>query len=390
MLNNSFFYFFTLSLFKNRKRYFAIVAISTLVIFLLSSVLFLSDSIKYSIDSQLELEPDLIVQKRLGGRVVPLDESIVDKIAEIYGVSQVTKRVYGRYYFDKEYSALIFGVDFLDEQSSKALAKLLNREDLKRFLSSESMLVGEGVFNYLKSHFYPKAYNFLTPSGKIKSVKILKVLDRRSNLFSNNLIILPQELAKEILGLKADEISDIALNVPNPDEEANIQTKLEGLFLNAFISGKKEMQKEYENLFNYKGGLFLALYLIVIMTLSLILYQRYSLANSLEKREVAILRSLGWSIKDVLGLKALENIMLVLFSFIVGLFLGYLYVFILKAPLLSELFLGKNLQTQIEFLPHINYLSLATIFILYATTFLSAVLIPVWRVATTEPKEALS
>ena len=390
MLNNSFFYFFTLSLFKNRKRYFAIVILSSVVIFLLSSVLFLSDSIKYSIESQLDLEPDLIVQKRLGGRVVPLDESIVDKIAEIYGVSQVTKRVYGRYYFDKEYSALIFGVDFLDEQSSKAMENLLNKEELKRFLSSESMLVGEGVFNYLKSHFYPKAYNFLTPSGKIKSVKILKVLDKRSNLFSNNLIILPQEVAKEILGLKSSEISDIALNVPNPDEEPNIQSKLEGLFLSAAVSGKREMQKEYENLFNYKGGLFLALYLIVIVTLSLILYQRYSLANSLEKREVAILRSLGWSIKDILLLKALENIMLVLFSFIVGLFLGYIYVFILKAPLLSGLFLGKNLLAQIEFVPHIDYLSLVTIFILYATTFLSAVLIPVWRVAITEPKEALS
>jgi len=390
MFNNAFFHFFTLSLFKNRSRYIATVLISAVLIFVLSSVLLLANAIEYSIKRQLDLEPDLVVQKQIGGRIIPIDEGLVDKVATIYGVSEVTKRVYGYYFFDREHSALIFGVDFLDEQSSKALAKLLNKSEMKHFVSSESMVVGEGVYNYLKSHFYPNTYNFLTPSGKIKKLKILKVLDKKSALFSNNLILMPQEFAKEILGLKENEISDIALNVPNPAEEPNIQSKLEGLFLTAAVGGKKEMQAEYENLLNYKGGLFLGLYLIVIITLSLILYQRYWLANSVEKREVAIFRSLGWSIKDVLWLKALENIMLVLISFTIGVVFAYLYVFVFRAPLLSALFLGKNLNAQIEYIPHIDYLSLATIFILYATTFLSAVLIPVWRVATTEPKEALN
>lgn len=389
MRSNPFFYFFTLTLFKNQKRSFAIVAIATLVIAILSSVLFLSDSINYSLKQQLRLEPDMVLQKRRSGQTVPLQESMVDKVAQMYGIKSVTKRVYGRYFFDNSYSALIMGVDFFDEQSSKALANLLQGDELKRFVRGEYMLIGVGVSNYLKAQFFPKSYHFLTPKGELKELKIFKVLKPQSALFSNNLIIMSQSIAKEILGLKREEITDIAFNIPNEAEAPNIQAKLESLFIGAHVGGKREMQKAYEELFNYKGGIFLGLYLVALITLALILYQRYWLASSLEKREVAILRALGWSISDVLRLKALENLVLVFISFITGVFGAFVYVFVFKAPLISALFLGKNLQAQIEYIPHINLLALATIFILYATTFLSAVLIPIWRVATTEPKEAL-
>ncbi len=390
MLDNSFFYFFTLSLFKNRKRYTAILFIATVVLFLLSSVLFISSSIKTSLNTQLKMEPDFVLQNRVGSRVVPMDENVVEKVLDIYGVDKVTKRVYGRYFFDKEHSVLIFGVDFLDEQSNKALENLLSKEDLKRFLSSDTMLVGEGVFRYLNSHFYPKAYNFLTPQGKLKRVEILKRLSKSSTLYSSNIAIMPQSLAKEILGLKENQINDIALNVPNESEQNTVKSKLEGLFFTATLFTKKELQEAYENLYNYKGGLFLSLYLIVIVTLALILYLRYSLASSVEKREVAILRSLGWSIRDVIKLKFFENISIVFISFTLGTVAGYIYVFMLKAPLLEEIFLGRGLNVRVELLPQVDYLSLFTILILYATTFLSSVLIPVWRVAVTEPKEALN
>ncbi len=389
MLNNSFFYLFTLSLFKNAKRYISITLLSTVVIFLLSSVLYISGSIKYSLQKQLNLEPDFIVQKRVGTRLVPLDDAIADKIVDIYGISEVTKRVYGSYFFDKEHSAQIVGIDLLDEQASKAFQNILRKEEIKSFLSSESMIVGEGVFNYLKSHFYPKAYNFFTPGGKLKKVKIFKVLDSKSALFSANLIIMPQDLAKEIVGLKENQVTDIALNVPNVDEQSNIRSKLESLFFSARVYSKKQMQEAYENLYNYKGGLFLVLYLVVIATLALILYLRYTLANSLEKKEVAIFRALGWSIKDVITLKSLESISIVAFSFLLGTLLGYIYVFMLGSPLLKNIFLGRAYEASITLIPHIDWLTLTTIFILYATTFLSAVLIPVWRVAVTEPKEAL-
>ena len=390
MQNSSFFYFLTLNLLKEKRRFVGIVLISTLLIFLLSSVLFISSSIKTTLNSSLKAQPDFVVQNIKGGKVSSIKDEQIDKIVDIYGVKQVTKRVYGRYFFDEKYSALIVGVDFLDEQSSKKLAKIMNSVDLKSFLSKDNMLLGQGVLGYLKSHYYASEYNFLTPSGQMQKINLFKALNSKSSLVGNDMIIMPLELAQKVLGLKENELTDIALNVPNDSEWDNIKAKLQSLNFSTRVVSKKDMQKAYENLFNYKGGLFLVLYLIVIATFSLLLYLRYSLASSLERKEIAILRAVGWSIKDILKLKFLENIFLVIFAFVLGSSLAYIFVFILGAPLLKNIFLGgANLEQFTTFAPVVDFSVLSTIFIVFAVAFLGSVLIPVWKIAVTEPKEAL-
>ena len=390
MRNSSFFYFLTLNLLKEKRRFVGIVLISTLLIFLLSSVLFISSSIKSTLNSSLNAQPDFIVQNIKGGKVSAIQASQVDKIVNIFGVKQVTKRVYGRYFFDEKYSALIVGVDFLDEQSSKNLAKVIDSVDLKLFYSKDNMLVGQGVLSYLNSHYYAASYNFLTPSGAMQKVSLFEALNTKGSLLSNDMIIMPLELAQKVLGLQEGELTDIALNVPNDSEWESIKAKLQSLNFSTRVVSKKDMQKSYESLFNYKGGVFLVLYLIVIATFSLLLYLRYSLASSLERKEIAILRAVGCSIKDVLNLKFLENIFLVIFAFILGSSLAYIFVFILGAPLLKNIFLGgANLEQFATFAPVVDYGVLSTIFIVYAVAFLGSVLIPVWKIAVTEPKEAL-
>ncbi len=390
MKNNSFFYFLTLNLLKEKRRYAGIVIISSLLIFLLSSVLFISSSIKQTLNYTLKAQPDFIVQNIKGGKVAPINSNMVNKILNIYGVEKVTKRVYGRYFFDDKYSTLIVGVDFLDEQSNKNLETLISSTDLKQFLSKEQMIIGQGVKNYLKTHYYNLEYNFLTPDGQMKNIKIFKTLSSKSAIISNDETIMPLKSAQKVLGLKENEITDIALNVPNDSEWQTVKAKLQSLNFNIRVISKKDMQKAYESLFNYKGGLFLVLFLIVIATFSLLLYLRYTLAASLERKEIAILRAVGWSIKDVLKLKFLENIFLVIFAFILGSSLAYIFVFILNAPLLKNIFLGgSNLTNFAKFTPVVDYGVLSTIFIIFTVAFLSSVLIPVWKIAVTEPKEAL-
>jgi len=390
-MNNSFFYFFTLSLLKEKKRYMAIVIISTLLIFLLSSTLFISSSIKASLNSTLKAQPDFVVQKLRGGELTPLDISSSEKIMQIFGVSKVAKRVYGRYFFDEQKSALIIGIDILDEQSSKNLSKIVNNIDLREFLNGDNMIVSKAVKEYLSNHYYKNSYSFLNPKGKIVKVNIFNTLKSQTSLLGNDVIIMPLNLAQKVLGLNKSQITDITLNVPNDSEWDNIKLKLQELDFNLRIVTKKQMKEFYENLFNYKGGIFLILYLIVIVTFSLLLYLRYSLATSIEKKEIAILRSIGWSIKDVLKLKFFENIFIVFFASILGAMLGYIYVFIFGAPLLKEIFLsGDNLKIFTKFTPVVDFSVLATIFIIFAVTFLASVLIPIWKVAITSPREVLN
>jgi len=391
MLNNAFFHFLTLQLFKERAKHMAVVLLSVIILFLLSSVLFLSSSIRYSLTQTLEVQPDFVVTQTKGGekRTTPL--AWADELLEIYGVNDVSPRVYGRYFAkSKERFFLIVGVDFLEEQSHQSLKKLLNTTDLKAFFKEDNMLVGEGVKEYLSQNFYEHEYNFLTPKGAFKKVHIFKTLPSQSNLIANDMIVMPIELAREILGYDEEEVSDITFNVPNPDEWETISDKVLALHYNLKVTNKKEVENAYENLYNYKGGFFLMLFLVLLSTFVLILYQRYSMVYSNERRNIGLLRALGWSINDVLKLKFLETISVLFISFVLGVVLAYVYVFVFDAPLLQSIFLGgSNMRSHISFTPILDFSVLSSIFLMYALPFMASVLIPVWRVAVTDPKEAM-
>ncbi len=391
MRTSPFFHFLMLGFFKERKKHIGVIAISLVILFLLGSALFISSSIRYSLNQTLAWEPDFVVQRTQGGQKVNAPTAWIDDLLEVHGISKVTPRVYGRYFFKaKENSFLIVGVDFMDEQSNKALRMMMDETDLKQFLKGDNMLVGEGVSTHLKTHFYPNGYTFLTPKGVFKKVNLFKVLPKKSNLISNDMIIVPIELAREILGMGEDEVSDIALNVPNDDEWDNVADKISAFYYDIHVTTKEDIKKAYENLYNYKGGVFLILFLIVIVTFVLILYQRYSMVYSSERRHIGLLRALGWSIRDVLKLKFFETMMIVVIAFVLGVALAYLYVFVLGAPLLREIFLGgANLPNSVILVPVLDFGILSSIFLIYAIPFISAVLIPTWKIAVTDPKEAM-
>jgi len=391
MKNSAFLHFLTLLLFKQKSKHIGAVLISVIIIFLLSAVLFLSSSLQYSLLSALHKQGDFTVTRIQAGKPANTPVAWIDQILGINGVTHVAPRIYGRYFFaPRENSFLVVGIDFFDEQNNQALQKLLKDVDLKRFLSKDRMLVGEGVRKFLEAHYFKDNFTFKTPKGTFKKVNIYQTLPREADLMANDMIIMPIDLAREIFGLGEDEVTDITFNVPNNAEWDNIITKLHLLFYDVRVIDKREVKKAYENLYNYKGGLFLILYLVTIVTFMLILYQRYSMVYSTERKEIGILRAVGWSIKDILKLKFYENLVIVMISFIIGVVLAYLYVFVLNAPLLSHIFLGgSNLANNVTFVPVVKFGILGSIFLFYAVPFLAAVLIPAWKIAVTPPKEAM-
>jgi len=231
MQNSAFLNFLTLLLFKQKSKHIGAVLISVIIIFLLSAVLFISSSLQYSLFGTLKKQADFCVSRVQAGKAVNTPASWLDKIIEINGVSKVTPRVYGRYFFTpRENAFLVVGIDFFDEQNSKELQSLVKNLDLKTFLSQESMLVGEGVKRFLTAHYFKDAFTFKTPKGSFKKVKIAQTLSPHSNLIANDMIIMPIDLAREIFGMGEDEVTDITFNVPNDAEWDNIITKLHLMF----------------------------------------------------------------------------------------------------------------------------------------------------------------
>ena len=391
MKNSVFFNFLFLLLVKHKSKHIAIFIISILIVFLISSVLFISNSLKKEVFSTLNNQSDFVIQKTNNGKIFDTPISWIDDFSSINGVKNIQQRVYGQYYFMPEnvYFTII-GIDFFEENTNKNIKELLNILNISDFLQNDSMIIGNGIKKIFDKYHYFDSYDFKLLPKQSLNVKIFKDLPKEANLVANDLIIMDINLAKKILNINEENSSDIVLNVPNDLEKQNIKEQLILKHSNIRILQKESLKKEYENMFNYKGGIFLVLFIVVIFTFILILYQRYSMISSSDKKEIGILKAVGWSIKDIIKLKIIENFIVGFMAFIIGVIVAYIFVFILNAPILKNIFIGfSNVQNDFILNANIEFSTLITLFLFFIIPFLSAVLIPVWKIAVIDANESM-
>ncbi|MEV9616884.1 ABC transporter permease [Aliarcobacter butzleri] len=391
MKNSVFFNFIFLLLVKHKSKHFAIFLISIFIVFLTSSILFIKNSLQKEISQALENQSDFIIQKTIANKIKDIDTSLIDEFYEINGVSKVTQRVYGQYYFMPEnvYFTII-GIDFFEETTNQDLKEFLNFLNISKFLEKDSMIIGNGVKKVLDKYAYFDSYDFKLENENSKNIKIFKDLPKEANLIANDLIIMDINIAKKILDIKPDFATDIILDVPNPLERQNVKEQILLKESNIRILQKDALKKEYENMFNYKGGIFLILFIVVIFTFILVLYQRYSMISSNDKREIGILKAVGWSIKDIIKLKIIENFIVAFMAFIIGVIFAYIFVFILQAPILKNIFIGfSNIKNDFILNQNIKISNLITLFLFFMVPFLSAVLIPVWKIAVIDATKSM-
>ncbi len=391
MLHNAFWNFLILSLHRNRTRHVAVMLMATLVVTLLCSVMFLASAIRRDVSHTLDHQADIIVQKIRGGKAVDLPADWALDFADIPGVRAAVPRVFGRYFHEPNgrYFTVV-GIDPFDTQTATNLQELIDGIDLKSFLAGSNMIVGHGVREFLDDNHYTGKYDFITPSQERIEVKIYDTFPAGSDLFTNDMVIMDIDLARQVLGVRSGQATDIVLLVPNELEGDSVMVKLIQQRYDIRVIQKKEIATAFDNLFNYQGGVFLLLYLTVLVTFVLILYQRHSMITGPDRRQIGILRAVGWGIRDVIYLKVWENAVVAMSAFLVGVLVSYVYVFIFGAPGLSAVFLGYgNLPVNFVLSRGIDPGLLSLLFLFFMVPFIASVLIPVWRVAITEPVEAM-
>ncbi len=388
---NVFLNFLSLSLITHKSKHLVIFIISIIIVFLTSSILFISNSLKKEVFQTLENQSDFVIQKINSGKVLDTPLSWIEDFSSINGIKNIQQRVYGQYYFIPENMYFtIIGIDFFEENTNKNLNDIFKELNISDLLQANSMIIGNGIKKIFDKYHYFNSYEFKLSNKQVKEIKIFKDLPKESNLIANDLIIMDINLAKEILNIDENNSTDIIFNVPNNLEKQNIKEQIILKHSNIRILEKENLKKEYENMFNYKGGIFLVLFIIVIFTFALILYQRYSIISSNDKKEIGILKAVGWSIKDIIKLKIIENFIIGFVSFIIGMIVAYIFVFILNAPLLKNIFIGfSNIENDFILKPNIELTIIITLFLFFIIPFLSAILIPVWKIAIIDANESM-
>ncbi len=361
-------------------------------VFIFCAILFCAIGIKKEILKNIAGMPEITIQKVIGGRAELIEVDRIDKLLEINGIEAIADRVWGYYYFPHRrlenggvnftiIGANIYGIDY-----KESLAKLSQKH--LEVLKNGKAVVGKDAYSAMQKGYFEGFFDFYPPSGGKMRVEIGGVEDGEFGIEGSDAIIISQRVAREVLGIPMEKAVDIILKVPNEKEVDNIVGKIKDIYSDVRIITKSDLISSYNGLFDYKSGLFLALFITSIWALFLLIFEKASGLGDDEKREIATLRAIGWRVSDVMALKFLEHSIISLFAFGVGILGAYFFVFVLDAPFVREVFMGySELRPPFRLQSGIEVLEIIGVVLIGMILYLSLVLLPIWKGATLNVSE---
>jgi len=378
------------SLLRNKSKNIFIITIFTFLVFLITSVFFISNSIKYELNKTVDHLPQITIQKLQGGKVVNIDSDFANEVLQLTGVQDAVARVWGYYYFQNGgVNFTIMGIDNFENQYTNSLQKIVDDGSTKPF-HSDMMVVGSGVEKILQDNFFDGYFNFILEDGTFKKVKVGGVFKSELELQSNDMILLSKDLAYEVLALSEDKATDIVVKVANPNELQTIVQKIQLLDPNTRVVTNEDYKVSYQNIFDYKSGFFLALFITTLFSFFIIIYDKVSGLSSVEKKEIGVLKALGWRVDDVLKEKFYESFILSGLSYILGVFLALFFVYILDAPLLRDIFEGYSVLKTSFNLPFVlDIQTLTLVFFITVPIYVASTIIPSWRASIKDADEVI-
>lgn len=379
------------SILRRGVKSFFTLFIFTALIFLLSSILFISNSIKTELGLTLKSLPDIIVQKIQAGRHINIEQKRVDKLLEFHGVKSAVPRIWGYYYFEKAgVNFSVVGIDSFDKQYKNNFEQITQNVDFDELSQNSSMIVGVGVKKVLSENYFKDYFNFIKPNGELEKVKIASTFKSSTSLESNDIILMPKDMVLKIFGMDETKATDIVLSVANPEEIPTIIEKIKNLYPDTRVITQSDLRVSYQNIFDYKSGMFLALFIVSAFTFFMIVYDKASGLSSEEKKEIGILKAIGWKIDDILKEKFYEAFIISFISFLSAIILALFFVYVLEAPVLRDIFTGYSRLKPDFSLPFVfDFQTVALLFFLTIPLYIAAIIIPSWRVASMDADEVM-
>ena len=366
---------FTLSSLGRRKgKNVALVIVYTFVIFLIASVLFLADALKNEAAQILQDAPEMTVQRLVAGRQDPVPLHYIESIKAIRGVQSVEPRLWGYYY----------------DQFSGANYTLMVNADLNDHPGA--ILIGAGVTRRSEPGKPPQSLRkndhipFKTYDGEVLTLQVKGVLPAASELVTADLILLSEQDFRTLFAFPEDRATDLVLTVKNPKELATIATKITRIHPDSRPVLRNDIHRTYDAVFDWRGGVILMILSGVFLAFIILAWDKATGLSAEEKREIGILKAIGWETADILLMKFWEGSAISLSSFFLGIFLAYLHVFFASSLLFEPVLKGWSiLYPHFRLTPHIHSYQIAVLFFLTVIPYTVVTIVPSWRSATIDP-----
>jgi ABC-type lipoprotein release transport system permease subunit len=191
---------------------------------------------------------------------------------------------------------------------------------------------------------------------------------------------------RSLSGLPDGYATDLAVRVRNPKELTVIAAKIRTLLPDSRPITRKEILRTYEALFDWRSGIVLLVLVSSLLAFIIFAWDKASGLSAEERKEIGILKSIGWETGDIIVLKFWEGLTVSLTAFLAGCLLAYAHVFLLDATILRGVLKGwSTVYPDFHLVPHINISQLTILFCLTVLPYTFITIIPAWRAATIDP-----
>jgi ABC-type lipoprotein release transport system permease subunit len=359
---------FTLSsLLRRRAKNAGLLLVYTLIVFVLASVMLFTHALRHEAVHVLAEAPEIVLQRMVAGRHDLVPASYLDRIGEVRGVQKKAGRLWG-YFYDPavraNYTLMVPPTD------APASGEAVIGAGIAR---ARGLSVGDFV-------------TWRGSDGQPHTLRIVRLLDSASELVSSDLVLVSEDFFRGFFGVPPGRFTDLALSVRNPREVRKVAEKLTLLLPDARPILREEILRTYDAIFAWRQGVVYVLLVGAVLAFVVFAWDKASGLSAEERREIGILKAVGWETGDVIRMKFWEGALVSLTAFLLGYVAAYVHVFFASAALFEPVLKGwAVLYPHFQLTPTIDGLQLATLFFFTVFPYTVATIVPIWRAAITDP-----
>jgi ABC-type lipoprotein release transport system permease subunit len=191
---------------------------------------------------------------------------------------------------------------------------------------------------------------------------------------------------KTIFGMPNNMATDMVVRIRNPNEVSTVALKIQEQLPDTRPIEREQILRTYDALFSWRSGLVVAILIGSIAAFFILMWDKASGLSAEERKEIGILKAIGWETSDVLELKFWEGFVMSVLSFLTGVIWAYVHLWAFGGKLFSHILKGWSvLFPELHLVPRMSIYDLFMIMFLSVIPYISATILPAWRAAITDP-----
>ena len=199
----------------------------------------------------------------------------------------------------------------------------------------ETIVIGSGVARTRRlsegDYMAFRAYD-----GVPTLLRVERIMPYVSELVSSDLIVMSEADLRALFNFSEGLATDLAISVKNPRELTTIAAKIVQQFPDTRPILKSEILRTYDSIFDWRGGMMIVMLSVAVLCFVIFAWDKATGLSAEERKEIGILKAIGWETSDILLMKFWEGLAISLTAFLVGIALAYGHVFFTSSILFDR------------------------------------------------------